>query len=639
MAENTRLKELQADVKRNSDTLEKYYSDLQAQIAKLESVNSSRFEHLETVIHANDDKFNQISDALETLLQRNSPFQGSSHGASNSLKPPFQVRNVKLDFPRFDGNNVMDWIFKAEQFFDYYATSEADRLTIASVHLDNDIVPWFQMMQRSSPFRSWHAFTEALELDFGPSAYECPRASLFKLNQTGSVADYYKAFTALANRVSGLSNEALLDYFLSGLQDEIRRDVMALSPPSLVKAVALAKLFEEKYTPSSAPKTPSYQTKAPTIFPNRHSYNTKTDTSHSLPKSTLPPLLPTPNTKPFSQSQKHHQVKKNSPAEMQIRREKGLCYFCDEKFSFTHKCPNRQMMMLQLIDDDLTDSREPDPPDLPQPNTEVSDQEHHLSLNAMKGAGGVGTIGFTGHIGPIEIKVLVDGGSSGSFIQPRIAHFLKLPIEPAPCFQVFVGNGQSMTTEDVIQQLTVIIQGHKLVVPVYLLPVSGADLVLGSSWLATLGPHIVDYATSTLKFFQHGKFVVLQGEHTDQPQQAQLHHMRKMQQTKAIAKCFSIQMVQPELLGAPSLQFPADLQPDLAALLYKYQNVFQTPLGLPPPRAQDHAIPLQAGSKPVKVRPYRYPHSQKEQIEKRSVKCLSKALYNPARARFHLLFC
>lgn len=191
-----------------------------------------------------------------------------------------------------------------------------------------------------------------------------------------------------------------------------------------------------------------------------------------------------------------------------------------------------------------------------------------------------------------------------------------------------------MTTEGVIQQLTVIIQGHKLVVPVYLLPVSGADLVLGSSWLATLGPHIADYATSTLKFFQHGKFVVLQGEHTDQPQQAQLHHMRKMQQTKAIAECFSIQMVQPELLGAPSLQFLADLQPDLAALLYKYQNVFETPSGLPPPRAQDHAIPLQAGSKPVKVRPYRYPHSQKEQIEKMVREMLEQGLIQPSTSPF-----
>jgi hypothetical protein len=67
-------------------------------------------------------------------------------------------------------------------------------------------------------------------MEFGPSAYECPRATLFKLTQTNSVREYYKEFTALANRVYGLSTEAILDCFISGLNVEIRRDVLALSP-------------------------------------------------------------------------------------------------------------------------------------------------------------------------------------------------------------------------------------------------------------------------------------------------------------------------------------------------------------------------------------------------------------------------
>ena len=37
---------------------------------------------------------------------------------------------------------------------------------------------------------------------------------------------------------------------------------------------------------------------------------------------------------------------------MQLRREKGLCYFCDEKFLFNHKCPNRQFLLLQDETDD-----------------------------------------------------------------------------------------------------------------------------------------------------------------------------------------------------------------------------------------------------------------------------------------------
>jgi hypothetical protein len=195
---------------------------------------------------------------------------------------------------------VLNWIFKAEQFFDYHNTPDADRLVISSVHLDQDVVPWFQMIQRSNPFRSWQEFTRALELDFGPSAYDCPRATLFKLAQTTSVTEYYREFNALANRVYGISNEAFLDCFLSGLQADIRRDVIALSPSNLPKAFALAKLFEEKYTAQSKPKY------SPNTYKNTNNYQTKSPitnkpdpiSTQNPQKNQLPPLLPTPNQKP-----------------------------------------------------------------------------------------------------------------------------------------------------------------------------------------------------------------------------------------------------------------------------------------------------------------------------------------------------
>lgn len=81
----------------------------------------------------------------------------------------------------------MEWIFKAEQFFEYHNTPYVDRLVIASIHLDHNVISWFKRIQRTHPFRSWQEFTRALELDYGPSAYECPRSTLFKLQQTGTV--------------------------------------------------------------------------------------------------------------------------------------------------------------------------------------------------------------------------------------------------------------------------------------------------------------------------------------------------------------------------------------------------------------------------------------------------------------------
>ena len=110
------------------------------------------------------------------------------------------------------------------------------------------------------------------------------------------------------------------------------------------------------------------------------------------------------------------------------------------------------------------------------------------------------------------IKVLVDGGSSDNFIQPRIAKFLKLPIEATPPFKVVVGNGSYMTAEGFIKDLVVQVQGVDLTLSAYVLPVSGADLILGGKWLATLGLHMANYEDPMLKFLLKGKFVTLQGE-------------------------------------------------------------------------------------------------------------------------------
>lgn len=139
-------------------------------------------------------------------------------------------------------------------------------------------------------------------------------------------------------------------------------------------------------------------------------------------------------------------------------------------------------------------------------------KDHHLSFNALKGGLGVGTIRFLAYVDKLPVIVLIDGGSSDSFLHPCIAKFLKLPVEPATKFKVMVGNGNYMTAEGLVKKLRVQAQGNVFHLPVFLLPIFGADLILGASWLKTIGPHIADYEHLQLKFLLDGKFTTLQGE-------------------------------------------------------------------------------------------------------------------------------
>lgn len=77
-----------------------------------------------------------------------------------------------------------------------------------------------------------------------------------------------------------------------------------------------------------------------------------------------------------------------------------------------------------------------------------------------------------------------------------------------------------------------------------------------------------------------------------------------------------------------------DLPPDLHALLSNFMDVFGEPVGLPPPRDHNRAIPLIKGSNPIKVRPYRYPHCQKEQIEKMIKDMLDQGIIRPSSSPF-----
>ena len=59
-----------------------------------------------------------------------------------------------------------------------------------------------------------------------------------------------------------------------------------------------------------------------------------------------------------------------------------------------------------------------------------------------------------------------------------------------------------------------------------------------------------------------------------------------------------------------------DIPPSMQGVLHEFSDVFMEPSNLPPSRQIDHNIPLKEGTESVNVRPYRYAHYQKEEIEK-----------------------
>jgi hypothetical protein len=103
----------------------------------------------------------------------------------------------------------MDWMFKAENYFDLTETPPARHLILIPFFLHDPALSWFKWLHSNHLLTTWPEFLHALEVRFGPSSFANHKASLYKLHQTGSVMEYQQQFETLSNRVTGLSPTSL----------------------------------------------------------------------------------------------------------------------------------------------------------------------------------------------------------------------------------------------------------------------------------------------------------------------------------------------------------------------------------------------------------------------------------------------
>ncbi|XP_073300538.1 uncharacterized protein [Primulina huaijiensis] len=524
-------------------------------------------------------------------------------------------RSTRIDFPRFDGTEPLDWIYKAERYFEFYQVPPYQRLLLASIHMDGPALPWFQWQHKTHQFESWEGFIRILETTFGPSEYEDHQETLAKLTQTSTVAEYRQRFDALANRISGVSASFLTSCFISGLRSDLRHEVKAFRPTSLTQAIGLARLQEAKLL-------------------DRRS-NNRVNQSYPSPTSVTPCKTPSTgsisNTHPVISSaalNSPYHVRRLSPSEVQLKGQQGLCFSCDEKWSSSHKCKAKPHLFFFDVEDYCPSPPPEDTTSTPELLPQDTPIHSAISFHVLAGQPTSTTFRFSGILAGSPVQVLIDGGSTHSFVQIRVAKHLQLPIISATSFVVAVGNVDRLITEGVVQQSPLTIQGHTFQPELFVLSLHGADVILGASWLATLGWVRQHYDKLLSEFEYDGKPIQLVGNPPALPTPIQLHSFSRTAYTDAMALCFRLDLVHVSATEDDSAP------PELEALLSQFSTVFETTHELPPSRVYDHAIPLFPGSHPVNMRPYRYPHFQKAVIEKLVSEMLADGIIQPSLSPF-----
>ncbi|EEE62873.1 hypothetical protein OsJ_17676 [Oryza sativa Japonica Group] len=197
--------------------------------------------------------------------------------------PAKRSRNV--DFPTFEGDYLESWIRKAEKYFSLYQTPEEDKVLLAEVHISGRADQWIESLAIATASLSWPEFKTMLCQRFAAKSKIEITETFRNLKQYGSVDSYIDKFedtmTLVKRSNPTLTKDYFLDYFISGLKDNIKRPLKSLSIYSLVTAYEHARNYDvipRSANTSSVPsnrKTPKIPPKQP-IKDNKQSAVTHT---------------------------------------------------------------------------------------------------------------------------------------------------------------------------------------------------------------------------------------------------------------------------------------------------------------------------------------------------------------------------
>jgi hypothetical protein len=440
-----------------------------------------------------------------------------------------------------------------------------------------------------------------------------------KLRQTTTVTDYQDRFEEIRPRLLaknlGLNEEFFLSSFISGLKGEIRHQVRMFKPTDLHSAIELARLQEA-----------AIEAKKFKPWPNK-------------PISTTPPLPNLPKTQPYNYQNSHNQppkrgpesypIKRLTPAEMKLRREKGLCYNCDEVYTFGHQCAKKQFYMLEgEIDSEETLEESVEETELEKDDS--IEEEMTISHHALTGSMGLQTIRLRGKVKNREITILVDSGSTHNFLDPETAKFTGVAVENTNVLWVTVGGGGKICSQAKCSAFSWTMQEVEFTTEMRLLTLGGCDAVLGMQWIKEIGPILLDANQLSMSFMRQNKWITLQGIKEDSRLMLMEGKRVAGQLRKALIRAEPVVQLYSLEMEEKVDEVPSELEPILEA----YSDVFTEPKSLPPNRNKDHHIPLFPNSKPINVRTYRHPFIQKNEIERIVKEMLESGVIRPSNSPF-----
>nr|KAJ0197601.1 hypothetical protein LSAT_V11C700383600 [Lactuca sativa] len=484
----------------------------------------------------------------------------------------------KLKIPIFSGEDVQGWVYRIERYFEVQEVKRKERLKVVAVCLEGPPLSWYRWQDSRKPFNSWSRFKTKLLDRFQSSREGRLLEQFLALQQDGTVRDYVDRFESFAGQVNGVSESVQESTFIKGLKPSVRSAVRIAEPESLSQAIRMALKINENKGQGEV-KAGGYGTSK-----WNNGGAAKTITTHT-PTGIVP-------EKKTSSNNGGDTLKRLTPTELAEKKAKGICFRCDGKYSPGHRCPSKAFQVLLVDEEDTVEEED----DGEHPHLEAIE----VSLNSVSGLTPPHTMKVRENIQGVPVVVLIDCGATHSFVSNRVIEILGLMVIDTGSVRVVLGNGKKDKTW---------------------------DLILGITWLQTLGNVTSNWRELWMSFWVDGRLITIRGDPSLSKSLVSCKALGKLLQKEGEGFVIHVGTIKDE---GDSGQNTGTTQ----IILDSFREVFNTPEGLPPSRSHAHAINLREGTGPINIKPYRYPHVQKDEIERLVKEMLEAGVIQPSTSPF-----
>jgi hypothetical protein len=463
---------------------------------------------------------------------------------------------------------------------------------------------------------SWEVFYALVHDRFGRDQHEA------LIRQTGTVPQYVDQFSSLVDQLAAYEAEPNPLYyatrFVDGLRDNIKSIVMIQQPSNLDSECALALVQEEAADSGRKCDFRRFDSAGSRAGPKLLGPGATVSKADKVAGMAV--AEDSRNTEASRASNTEDKMRTLK----QYRRARGLCDRCAEKWSYGHKCaPTVQLHAIQELwemfsDEDgqsVLDSAHSDQQE------DFSQLSMCLSEAALQGTDSPKSMRLWGKIQGHDILILVDSGSTHTFISTGMSHKMQGQSALPKSMRVKVANGAWVACESQFLNAAWEIQHCRFVSDLRVLQLQHYDMVLGFDWLEKFSPMRLHWAQKWIAIPYESGTVVLHGIQSgmgDQPQSL----LSQLSEDDL------------NLDGDEPSQMVQEVPHEVQLLLDVYVELFVTKVSFPPPRKFSHSIPLISGYRTVNLRQYRYAPALKFEIEHQVQDMLQSGLIQQSNSPF-----